>query len=263
MISKKRVYEIVEVARPDDKTSSLFDTVIVSLIALNTVAVMAESVKAIHQWSPRSFEIFEVFSVAIFTIEYILRIWSCTESDRFSHPLWGRLRFALTPLALVDVFAVLPFYLFVFGADLRFLRAVRLMRLFRLAKLWRYSQALKILAGVCQRKKAEIGVTVSILGLLLILASALMYFAERDPQPEVFSSIPAAMWWAIATLTTVGYGDTYPITPIGKVIGSVIAILGIGIFAFPTAFLSVGFLEELGSAKREMERCPHCGREIK
>ncbi|MFQ5850274.1 MAG: ion transporter [Candidatus Binatia bacterium] len=262
MMAKRRIYEIVEVARPGDKASRVFDLFILSLIALNVVALMAETVKPIFQWSPRSFEMFEIISIAVFTVEYLLRIWSCTASERFSFPLMGRLRFALTPLALIDLFAILPFYLPFLGIDLRFLRSVRLARLFRLAKLWRYSQAMRILVRVCGSKRDELAVAVSILGLLLILASSLMYYTESEAQPEAFSSIPAAMWWAIVTLTTVGYGDTYPITPFGKMLGALITVLGIGILALPTAILSAGFVEELRSSTKEAKRCPHCGKEI-
>lgn len=262
MITKRRIFEIVEVAKPGDRASRAFDIFILSLIALNVVVVMAETVSPMYEWSPRSFHAFEVFSILVFTIEYLLRIWSCTTSERFSQPVMGRLRFAVNPLLLIDLVAILPFYLPFTSLDLRFLRTVRLVRFFRVAKLLRYSNALRVLTRVFWSKKEELGIAVSILGVLLVLASSLMYYAEGAAQPEKFSSIPASMWWAIATLTTVGYGDTVPITILGKLLGSVIAVLGIAIFALPTAILSGGFAEELRNQKHEQTECPHCGAKI-
>jgi len=137
------------------------------------------------------------------------------------------------------------------------------MRIFRLFKLGRYSSAMKTMARVLRNKKEELGITIFIVLLLLIIASSLMYFVENPVQPEVFSSIPAAMWWGVETLTTVGYGDVIPQTALGKALGMVIAILGIGMFALPAGILGSGFFEEVQSKRRESEVCPHCGKEIR
>ena len=142
------------------------------------------------------------------------------------------------------------------------IRMVRLFRLFRLAKLARYSTALRTFGRVFAAKKEELVTTLLFLSLLLLAASCLIYFAEYDDQPEAFSSIPAAMWWGIATLTTVGYGDIYPVTIAGKIIGSVIAVLGIGMFALPTGILGAAFLEEIEEQKTTPKPCPHCGKII-
>jgi voltage-gated potassium channel len=140
------------------------------------------------------------------------------------------------------------------------LRVLRLLRIVRVAKLGRYSESIQVLGRVFAAKKEQLLSTLFILLMLLVISSCLMYDAERQAQPDRFSSIPAAMWWAVTTLTTVGYGDVCPVTPGGKVIASVIAILGIGMFALPTAILGSGFLEEI--APKKPAKCPHCGNEI-
>jgi len=260
---KERLWEILDVAKPGDRASRAFDISILTLIALNVAALVLDSVQSIHQQLGAFFDVFEVISVAVFSAEYLLRVWSCTASPRYASPLWGRVRFALTPLALVDLSAVLPFYLPFLGVDLRFMRAVRLTRLFRVMKVARYSQAVRTIGRVFAARKEELGVTVFVMLLLLLMASCLMYFAESDSQPDKFSSIPATMWWAVATLTTVGYGDVCPITPLGKVIAGVVSVLGIGMFALPTGILGAGFLEEVRSRKQKKATiCPHCGKEL-
>ena len=214
----KRVYEIVEVAASGDRASRIFDISILALIALNVLALILETVTPIYKAAPYFFIWFEIVSVAVFTVEYILRIWSCVAGAEYRSPITGRLRYAATPMLLVDLIAVLPFYLPWVGVDLRFVRSIRMFRLFRVAKVARYSNAIKTIGRVIRAKRAELMVTLFVLMLVLILASSMMYFAEHDAQPDTFSSIPAAMWWAVATLTTVGYGDVYPVTAMGKIV---------------------------------------------
>jgi voltage-gated potassium channel len=258
---KKRVQEILDVAAADDIASRFFDVFLVALIAINVAALMLETVRPLYDRAPGLFRTLESFSVAVFTVEYLLRLWSVTEKPRYRHPLGGRLRFALTPLALCDLLAVLPFYLPFVGVDLRFARSVRLLRFFRIVKLGRYSVALQTFARVMTRKRAELVTILILLSLLLIFASSLMYYAENAVQPDQFSSIPAAMWWGMVTLTTVGYGDVYPVTGIGRLLGMAIAVLGIGMFALPAGILGAAFVEEL-QAKGSAAVCPHCGRKI-
>ncbi len=275
MSVRKRVFEIVEIAKPGDHLSRAFDIFIITLIALNVVALILESVQSIHAFSPRLFYIFEAVSVILFTIEYVARAWSCVEKPQYAKPVSGRLRFLVTPLAVIDLLAVLPFYLPFLGIDLRFLRILRMMRMFRIAKLGRYSQSLQILQRVAAAKKEQLVCTLFMLVLLVIVAASMLYYAENSAQPKNFSSIPAAMWWAICTLTTVGYGDIFPTTGLGKVMASIIAVLGIGVFALPAGILGAGFVEEMGqrdqsgssnAGKADLmgtpARCPHCGKEI-
>jgi voltage-gated potassium channel len=258
---RKRVREIVDIAKPGDSLSKGFDIFIITLIGLNIVALILESVKAIQAFAPGLFSVFEVVSVIIFSLEYFGRVWSSVEIPKYHKPLSGRLRFMMTPLALVDLLAILPFYLPFTGIDLRFLRILRMMRIFRVAKLGRYSQSLQMLQRVMTVKKEQLVCSLFILLLLVIIAASMLYYAENGVQPEVFSSIPSSMWWAISTLTTVGYGDVYPVTGLGKLMASVIAVLGIGMFALPTGILGAGFVEEMNQ-RQKSSRCPHCGKEI-
>ncbi len=259
---RKRVYEILAVAQPNDTLSKAFDVFIVALIALNVIAMMLDSVNDIHVAADGFFKIFEYISVFIFTLEYALRTWSCVENPLYTSQFKGRLRFLVTPLALVDLFAILPFYLPFIGIDLRFLRILRMMRILRIAKLGRYSQSLQTLNRVITAKKEELICIVFVLFLLLIISSSLLYYTENETQPDKFSSIPASMWWAITTLTTVGYGDMCPETGLGKFLASIIAVLGIGMFALPTGVIGAGFMEEIGK-NQKITICPHCGKEIR
>ncbi len=263
---RKRTYLFLNATKGASGLSKAFNTFIVLLILLNILAMVLESVEQIKAAAPRWFLLFEDFSVAIFSVEYVLRLWSCVEEPRFARPVLGRLRFALTPLALVDLSAVLPFYLSL-HADLRVMRIfrmvrmVRVMRVMRVAKLGRYSESLQMLLRVVQSRWEQLLSSILILLILAVVSASLMFYAEHDAQPKAFSSIPAAMWWAVATLTTIGYGDIYPVTVIGKFMASIIAVLGIGMFALPTGILGSGFVEELDKNKKA-RTCPHCGKEL-
>ncbi len=256
---KQRVYQLLALAEPADRWRQVVDVFLITLIVLNIVAMVLETVEEYRLRLPGFFDWFEAVSVAIFSVEYVLRVWSCTAAPAYS-PAWsGRLRFMLTPLAIADLLAILPFFLPLVGIDLRSFRAIRLLRLLRVAKLGRYSEAIKLTGRILSSRKAELLVTAFVLSIMTLLASSLMYCAERNAQPNTFSSIPATMWWAVETLSTVGYGDAYPVTPIGKLLASVIAILGIGMFALPTGILGAGFVEEIQRKKRAANVCPHCG----
>jgi voltage-gated potassium channel len=187
------------------------------------------------------------------------------EKPGMHRPLLGRLRYMATPLALVDLAAVLPFYLpMLIPLDLRFVRMLRLFRIVWLFKLGRYSDSLQLLGKVLKSKKEELTVAVFAVITMLVFASFIMYFVEGEANPGMFSSVPAAMWWAAATLSTVGYGDVVPITALGKVVSGFIELLGIGLFALPAGILASGFNEEMRKrrAGKEKRVCPHCGKPI-
>lgn len=262
--AKTRLHGVLNPASGADSTASRgFGAFLVTLILLNVVAVVMETVEAAGRPYRVYFRAFEVFSVAAFTIEYAARIWTCTADERYRGTILGRLRFAITPLALIDLMAILPFYVPAFiPLDLRYLRAIRLLRLFRALKMARYSDAQHTVGRVLRSKREELLVTAFAGVLLLVLASGLMYAFEREAQPEKFGSIPAAMWWAVITLTTVGYGDIYPITTAGKMAASAVTILGIGFVALPAGILASGFVQELQRKRETPTVCPHCGKEI-
>ena len=239
------------------------DWFIMSLIAANVAAVILETVDALGTQFAGFFYYFELVSVAIFTVEYAGRVWASVDNPQFNGLITGRLKFASRPLLIVDLLAILPFYLALGGiqADLRFLRALRLIRLLRLLKLARYSTAMQSFALVIEEKKEKLVLAFSANMLLLVIASSTMYYIESPHQPEAFSSIPKAFWWGVATLTTVGYGDVHPITPLGQFVGAIVAMLGIGLFALPASILASGFIEQAGDNDTK-QYCPHCGEKI-
>lgn len=256
---KQRIYHILSVSKKTGDISWYFDAFIITLIILNVIAIVLESIKALRLEYQSAFYFFELFSVVVFSIEYILRVWTANLNPAFQNPITGNIRYACTPLAIIDLLAFLPFYLPFFGADLRLLRILRIFRIFRLFKIARYVTALALIGKVVKQKKEELVISLIFTVFLLLITSTLMYYVENEAQPESFSSIPETMWWGIATLTTVGYGDVYPVTALGRFLGGVIAIIGIGLFALPTGILASGFSEELSRNKEKNDCCPTCG----
>ena len=254
---KRRLHAILFGDEMDAGIGRLISRGIQMLILLNIIAVIVETVGPIQESFGWFFTTFELVSVSIFLAEYAARVWVCTVDPRFRRGFTGRVRYAATPLALVDLVAILPAFLTFIPFDLRILR---ILRLFRAAKLVRHSVAMQTLMRVMSATRQELALTFMLVAFLLVLASSVMYFVENPAQPELFSSIPAAMWWAVATLTTVGYGDIYPVTLGGKIVASVISILGIGLFALPTGILGAAFLAETNRQKSQEGKCPHCGR---
>jgi voltage-gated potassium channel len=263
---KRRVHEWVEVVPAASGGGRFaldpFDAAMIVLIVANVAAVMLETVAAVQARYGRALFVFECVSIAAFTVEYALRLWACAENPKYARPVAGRLRFAVTPMALIDLLAILPFYLqFVVRADLRFILALRLLRMLRVLKLGRYSAAARTLGRVLRSKREELAVMALVTSVVLVVASGLMYYAEHEHQPEKFSSIPASMWWAVITLTTIGYGDVFPVSPLGQALGGMIAVCGIGLVALPTAIVSAGFAEEIAQRRKvEARCCPHCGK---
>ena len=197
------------------------------------------------------FYYFEIFSIIVFTIEYLLRFWSVAEANSFESDWKNRLNWVKSGGAIIDLLAILPAYLnFFVQFDLRFLRIVRLLRLL---KLTRYFVSLQILLRVIEREKGSFQAVIFILMIMIIMAAAGVYLIESQAQPEVFSSIPASMWWAVVTLTTVGYGDVTPITPLGRFLGAIITILGVGLAALPAGILANGLANELEQRKEKLE----------
>ncbi len=250
--ARRRTQEVVEVAGPNDNLSKLFDVSVMVLVAGNILALMLESVQSIADQYGAWFSAFEAASVAVFSGELVLRTWAAAERqdlDRTS--LSKRVHYLLSPMALADIAAIAPFYLSsLFAIDLRFMRFLRLLRVL---KLTRYSSALGVLSEVLRNQRGAFASAFSVLMLMMIFSASAMFVVEHDAQPEKFSSIPASMWWAVATLTTVGYGDITPITPLGKVVASSITIVGIGMVALPTSILASGFTELQQRRRRMLE----------
>jgi voltage-gated potassium channel len=258
---KQRAYDIFESEAPDpnDKLNKLFDWIIIIFVILSVTSVIIETVPSVYS-NPSIMSILrviEIISIAVFSLEYIIRLWCVTCDQKYSHPFWGRLRFIFSFMPIIDLIAIIPFYLALFGnalnIDLRFVRILRLVRFMRVLKLARYSKAMQNILRVINKKKADILVALSIVILLVLLSSSLLYFIEHDAQPEKFSSIPESMWWAICTLTTVGYGDIFPITWLGKIITALITLLSIGLIALPAGIVVSGF-QEIAAEDKEEER---------
>ncbi len=262
LLLKKKIHLLLDPTTGGTNWDKIINGFIITLIILNTIAVILETVDSIYRPNELYFKNFEVFSVVIFSAEYLLRVWSCTSIEKYKHPIFGRLKYIFSVGSLIDLIAILPFYLPLFGNfDLRFLRILRLIRFFRFFKLSRYTTAARVITKVLQSKKSELILSFVMTLFLIIIASSTMYFAEHDVQPEKFYSIPETMWWSVATLTTVGYGDVFPITTLGKILTAFISILGIGLFALPAGILASGFSDEFKKTKRK-NYCPHCGKEI-
>ncbi|MFQ5625829.1 MAG: cyclic nucleotide-gated ion channel [Methyloligellaceae bacterium] len=242
--ARRHIHDILESGSEHDPVVRLTNTLLVVLITLNVAAFAAETVSELQREYGVAFELFNQLSVAIFTLEYTLRLWSCVEVPLLrSLPPWrARVKFAARPLMVIDLLAILPFYLsFLIGIDLRVLRV---LRLFRFLKLARYSPALVALGRVIANERRALFGAFMVMLALLLFASSGMYFIERHAQPEVFGSIPSSAWWALATLTTIGYGDVVPVTAIGRVFGGIIMIFGLGMFALPIGIIATGFSHE-------------------
>jgi len=248
---KTIIHEILETSESRNLYSLADDVVITCLIMINVAAFIASTSPTLSPEYTSLLANIEIVSSFVFTIEYILRLWVSTVDRRYSHPLWGRLRYALTPLSLIDLIAILPFYFLLLFPSFNFVNLIRVLRLLRLLKMSRYSESVRTLGAVLYAKKEELIATAFAVLILLIFASSIMYFVEFEAHPEAFGSIPDAMWWGVVTLTTVGYGDIYPITPLGKLLGAMLAFLGIGIFALPAGIIAGGFSEELQKRKQE------------
>ncbi len=242
------MYRVLETAPDNSGLSKAVDVFLIALIAGSVLAVILESMPYMESRYHEIFAIFEVFTVSVFTVEYLLRIWSSVENENEANhtPTHARLRYMTSFHAIIDFIAILPFYLLALGlaggVDMRFLRAVRLLRVL---KLTRYSAAMNMLFITFRENGRALSAAFLILLTVMLLAASGMYYFERESQPDDFGSIPAAMWWAFATLTTVGYGDVTPITAGGKIFGALITVVGIGMVALPTSILASGYTQQL------------------
>lgn len=230
------------------KSSKLFDMLLIVLIIVNVGAMMLETVPGIPAILQHELHVIEVVSVLIFTIEYVLRVYSCASgpnrpASQTTTPWQKRWAYIKSPMALVDLMAILPFYLSIFVAfDLRILRVFRVLRIL---KIGRYSRSMQTLITVLRNESHSLIAAMSVLLLFTVIAATCIYYIEHTAQPDVFSSIPASLWWALVTLTTVGYGDAVPVTALGKVFGGLITIMGICFYALPAGILSSSYTTQM------------------
>lgn len=260
---KSKIYNVI---RDDDENTligNIFDTVIISLIILNVIFIVADTFE-MPRWYSVISRALEIVSVTIFTVEYALRLFTADLKYPSKNAVVARLRYMVSFMAIIDLLAILPFYIpLAFDVDLRVLRALRIFRLFRIFKFGRYTMAMKIVTEVFKRKRHQLLSSVMIIFILMIISSVIIYSAEHDSQPDIFKNAFSGLWWSVATFTTVGYGDIFPITAIGKFFSACIALLGIGIVAVPTGIISAGFIElsDEKENKDEKKFCPYCGHE--
>lgn len=244
-----RTLQVLEKGEADDVPSKVCDYFILVLVFLNIVAVVLESVSSLYVTYGLYFRVFEVVSVGLFTVEYILRIWANGALKQLGDDASNsRMTYVLSFHGLIDLIAILPFYLQVLlpGLDLRVLRILRLLRVFKLSH---YSSALEDLFSAIYQERRSFAAASYLLLLALILTSSFMYYAENEHQPDKFSSIPNSMYWSLITLTTVGYGDVSPVTSVGKVISIFTAFLGVSVIAMLTGIVASAFSNQLARKK--------------
>jgi voltage-gated potassium channel len=268
--TKQKVHGLLHPEIVGDKHwDKIINVFIICLIILNVIAVIAETVDSIHHQYKKFFYYFDLVSAIIFTIEYILRVWSSNHEEKYKHSVWGRLKYMFSIGALIDLLAILPFFLhifFGFGIDIREIRILRLLRVLRLFRLTAYTKSAHMITNVFKKRANELMLSFILAGFLIIIASCIMYFAEHNAiQPgetvSKFNSIPATIWWSVVSLTTTGYGDMYPITALGKVLASLIMLTGVAFFALPAGIITAGFIDEfrVNRVKKTHHKCPHCG----
>jgi voltage-gated potassium channel len=247
---KTRIASILEPANKNDKISGYFDVFIEILVLTNVVAVIVESFENIYAANKTILDIFEIFTVSIFSAEFILRIWISDIKYPAKSKLTSVKKFFLSPNAWIDFLAIMPFFVpYWIQIDLRHLRVLRLVRLMRVFKLTKYSHAMVLIGKILSEKKQELLATFLLMFSVLVLASSVMYYLERDAQPEAFPNILYGFWWGVVTLCTVGYGDTVPITGAGKLLGGVVALMGVMIVAIPTGIISSSFIQKMEESK--------------
>ncbi len=254
LVSKERTLEILEKSTSGDKVSFYSDVFFSSLIILNLLAVSLESIESLELRYKQFFIIFEFFSVGIFAIEYVLRIWAtgAKVDSKFKSNSARRFEYIFSFTGIIDLAAILPSLLAVFmpAADLRWLRVLRLLRLLKISH---YSTALEDMISAIRHESSSFGAALYLFIVALFVSSALMYLCEHSVQPDKFSSIPETMWWALITLTTVGYGDVAPITALGKIIGALTAIMGVVTVALLTGIVANAFAYQVAERKAKFE----------
>lgn len=251
---RQRVAALFDDDVPQSMLSHAVNISLAALILVNVAAVILESVEPLRDRYSVEFILVEHIATIVFAIEYILRVWTSVDlqSGRFRQPFTARLHYMIGFFPLIDLIAVLPAFLGFFGAA--DLRVLRLLRLLRMLKLTRHSNVFGLLWDVLREEAQAITALIFVICLTLTVSGALMYMIEGDDQPKMFSSIPAGMWWAIETITTVGYGDMVPVTFAGRVLGGIISVIGIGTLALFSGLITVSYLNQL---KIRREQHPH------
>lgn len=242
---RQKIHALVFTSHYGGKLQSIFDSFIVIWVIISVLTVILESVSSIEYALNIQFVILDTMAVTFFTIEYCMRLYSCVEEPEYKHAITGRLKMAKSASSMIDFLAIVPFFLEAFLHHLLDLRFLRVFRLLRLLKLTRYTGATGTLTTVITREWPVLATSAFIMLLMVVLTASLGYLFEHDAQPDKFENIPQSIYWAVITLASVGYGDIAPITPMGRIMTIILALLGIGIFALPAALLSSAFTDQL------------------
>jgi voltage-gated potassium channel len=249
---RQRVHALVFPSAYGGDLHHLYDSFIVVWVVISVLAVILESVHSVHYMLNMEFLILDAIAVSIFTLEYTLRLYCCVEEPGYKKAVTGRLKMAKSTSSIIDLLAIAPFFLEVFLHHLIDLRFMRVFRLLRLLKLTRYTGATQSLVKVIAREWPVMAASAFIMLLLVVMTASLGYLFEHEAQPEKFENIPQSIYWAVITLASVGYGDISPVTPAGRAMTIVLALIGIGIFAIPAALLSSAFSDQLKSDREAL-----------
>lgn len=250
---RANAYELLEGHSRISIVAKSINLFLILLIITNVIAAIFESDSTYHALYFKEFKIFEIISLSIFCAEYLIRVWCCVEGEEYSHLSLGkaRLKYLFTPIALIDLIAILPFLIAMFfSIDLR---SLRLIRVLRLLKLTHYFKGFNIFISVIAKELKSITAAMMVMVFLIIIAASLMHAVEGEIQPDTFGSILLSLWWSVVTMTTVGYGDVVPITVTGKIIATVIMLIGVGLVALPAGMLAARFGEELRERKEDLD----------
>ena len=237
---KKRIFDIISIGYKEDLPSRLFDWFISVVIILNILAMTLSTFKTLEPAAP-VFEVIELVTVGVFCIEYVLRVWTADLLYPDLGTITSRIRFLFSYDGIIDLLTILPFY---FLSGFIVFRMLRVVRIFRLFKINSQLDSFNVITSVLKEKRNQIISSVFIILILMLASSIGMYSVEHTVQPDKFENAFSGIWWSISTLMTVGYGDIYPITVVGKIMAIFTAILGVGVVAVPTGIISAGFVEQ-------------------
>lgn len=242
---KNRVHAILDKPARDDRVAVLVHLLLALIILINTFIIILYTVQEIAEEYGQVFSLIINICLVVFFCEYVLRMWSCTDTTNPVRMVTNRVRYGLHVFLIIDLISILPLFLpFIAPQKLALIRLIRLLSIFKLGRFTRYSDSLIQLVRVIGKKREIFVIMLFFLVFILLFSATIMYLVEYPAQPEVFSSIPAALWWAVMTVTTVGYGDIIPITPLGRIIAGFVTICGVLVLALPSAIMATGFIEE-------------------
>ena len=242
---RQKVFSLLHATPTSGVLHRYIDRLIIWAVLVSVVCIVLETVPAIHEIFKYEFAFLEIATVTLFSFEYIGRVYSACESPKYGEPVKGRLRYMMSIPALIDLVSILPFFLGILLHQVIDTRFLRIFRLTRLLKVTRYTGTLNTLIKAINREKRVLFASAFMMLLLVVLTASLGFELEHDAQPDKFDTIPSAMYWAVITLASVGYGDISPITPLGRAMTVVISLIGIGIFAIPAGLMASAFTDQL------------------